>query len=208
MSRDGRWVDSLPAPVASPLRSAKAAASKLEISFKRQALQRTSARITEGFPMFAPMSRGPWPILASLTVQSAHQTFPLMLELLSSTGIKIEDPTPVGMFARTEAEQDAALRIKVLFDQYGSDKSAGHDYHLLYGPLLESRGASAVLEIGLGTNNDHLVSHMTSRGKPGASLRAFRDFLPGGQIYGATWIGISTMPFTRRMPTWQHWYSV
>lgn len=131
--------------------------------------------------MFAPMSRGSWPILASLTTQSAKQAFPLMLELLASTGTKIEDPTPIGMFAGTEAEQEAALRIKALFDKYGSDKGNMHEYHLLYGPLLMSQDASAVLEVGLGTNNENVVSHMTSRGKPGASLRAFRDFLPAAR---------------------------
>jgi len=135
--------------------------------------------------MFAPMSRGSWPILASLTTQSAKQAFPLMLELLASTGTKIEDPTPIGLLAGTEAKQDAALRIKALFDKHGSDKGNIHEYHLLYGPLLMSQDASAVLEIGLGTNNENVVSHMTSRGKPGASLRAFRDFLPEAQIYGA-----------------------
>lgn len=154
-------------------------------SLKRQVLYRTSMRIAEGFPMFAPMSQGSSPAIASLTKQSARQTFPLMLELLSSAGIKIEAPTPIALFAGTDAEQDAALRLKDLFDKYGSDKARTHEYHLLYGPLLMLRDEVAVLEIGLGTNNKNIVSNMTSHGKPGASLRAFRDFLPDAQIYGA-----------------------
>jgi hypothetical protein len=56
---------------------------------------------------------------------------------------------------------------------------------LLYGALLASTDASALLEIGLGTNNVNFVSNMGSHGKPGASLRAFRDYLPNAQIYGA-----------------------
>ena len=37
----------------------------------------------------------------------------------------------------------------------------------------------------MGTNNRHVVSHMGVDGKPGASLRAFRQHLPNAQIYGA-----------------------
>jgi 23S rRNA U2552 (ribose-2'-O)-methylase RlmE/FtsJ len=42
-----------------------------------------------------------------------------------------------------------------------------------------------ILEIGLGTNNIDVMSNMGRFGKPGASLRAFRDFLPNAYIYGA-----------------------
>lgn len=33
-----------------------------------------------------------------------------------------------------------------------------------------------ILELGIGTNNPNVPSNMGARGKPGASLRAFRDF--------------------------------
>lgn len=42
-----------------------------------------------------------------------------------------------------------------------------------------------MLEIGLGTNHEDVVSNMSSAGSPGASLRAFRDYLPAAQIFGA-----------------------
>lgn len=146
-------------------------------------------RIIRSFRMFAPMAAGSGRACASLTIQSAQQTFPFMLELLSSAGTKVEATTPIAMFADTEEKQAAALKLKELFDSYGSDKAVsdngGHNYHLLYGPILAPRDASAVLEIGLGTNNVGIVSNMGRRGRPGASLRAFRDFLPGAQVYGA-----------------------
>jgi hypothetical protein len=145
-----------------------------------------SLQILESLPIFAPNSAGAANERALLTIQAANQTFPLMLELLARTGTKIEDPTPIAKFADTSEKQAAALRLKELFDQYGSDKGdTNHRYHLLYGALLASTNASALLEIGLGTNNVNVVSNMGSRGKPGASLRAFRDYLPGAQIYGA-----------------------
>ena len=42
-----------------------------------------------------------------------------------------------------------------------------------------------ILEIGLGTNNVDVVSNMGRDGIPGASLRAFRDYLINSKIYGA-----------------------
>jgi hypothetical protein len=62
-----------------------------------------------------------------------------------------------------------------------------HDYHQLYAPMLASRRQEPfrLLEIGIGSNNANVVSNMGVTGKPGASLRAFRDFLPYGEIFGA-----------------------
>jgi hypothetical protein len=42
-----------------------------------------------------------------------------------------------------------------------------------------------ILEIGLGSNNLNIVSNMGIFGKPGASIRAFRDYLPNSLIFGA-----------------------
>ena len=75
-----------------------------------------------------------------------------------------------------------------LFKKYGSDKSTTHNYFIFYSYILNTLGIKNklnVLEIGLGTNNPNLVSTMGSSGMPGASLRAFRDYLPNSDIYGA-----------------------
>lgn len=76
--------------------------------------------------------------------------------------------------------------MKELLDQYGSDKATRHNYHHLYGTLLEDRTAiTGIFEVGLGTNNPTVVSNMGGIGRPGSSLRAFRDFAPNAHIYGA-----------------------
>ena len=76
--------------------------------------------------------------------------------------------------------------LKLLFAKFGSDKSTGHNYHRLYGEILKNKDdISYVLEIGLGTNNLDVVSNMGTRGVPGASLRAFREYLPNATIFGA-----------------------
>jgi hypothetical protein len=145
-----------------------------------------NTQILESLPMFAPNGAGAMRERTALTIQAASQTFPLMIDLLSRTGTAIKDPTPVSAFADTSEKREAALELKKLFDQYGSDKgNPNHNYHWLYGAILGTRDASALLEIGLGTNNEDVVSNMTRNGKPGASLRAFRDYLPDAHIYGA-----------------------
>ena len=81
---------------------------------------------------------------------------------------------------------DAAPLLKQYFDEYGSDKSRTHNYHLIYGALMPAPSkVQSLLEIGLGTNNTDIVSSMGEAGKPGASLRAFRKYLPNAKIYGA-----------------------
>jgi hypothetical protein len=81
-----------------------------------------------------------------------------------------------------------------LCEKYGSDKGSGtqafsrqHNftayYHSLFTPIRNQR--ISFFEMGLGTNNTSILSNMGSHGKPGASLRAWRDYFPKAQIYGA-----------------------
>jgi len=75
-----------------------------------------------------------------------------------------------------------------IFREHGSDKSTVNDYYLIYSDFidrLKNKGPLRILEIGLGTNNPKLVSSMGPSGRPGASLRAFRDALPEARVYGA-----------------------
>lgn len=75
--------------------------------------------------------------------------------------------------------------LKKLFNTHGSDKSNSHNYDILYANILSDReNIKLVAEIGLGTNNTSVLSNMGSEGRPGASLRAFRDYLPNASIYG------------------------
>jgi hypothetical protein len=143
-----------------------------------------SYHVIESFPAFAPNSGGSWRLRASLASQGARQTFLFMLDLLTSTGIQIDEAIPIALLADTDEKKDAAVKLMALFEHYGSDKP-NHDYHLLYGAILAKRDCSAVLEIGLGTTDVRFVSHMHGLGKPGSSLRAFRDFLPDARVYGA-----------------------
>ena len=106
--------------------------------------------------------------------------------MLRSQGVRLLDPVASEAFPKTDAERDAAQRLSALFMKHGSDKSDAHDYHNVYGPILTRGGLfKRLFEVGLGTNNVDVVSNMGHAGRPGASLRAFRDYLPEALVYGA-----------------------
>jgi hypothetical protein len=69
---------------------------------------------------------------------------------------------------------------------YGSDKGSHHGYTEIYERLLREKKdkIEVVIEIGIGTNNPNLESNMGVNGKPGASLRAWRDYFSNSTIYG------------------------
>jgi hypothetical protein len=88
--------------------------------------------------------------------------------------------------------------LNSLCDKYGSDKGeikgSGHPYpwsshsyadfyERLFGHCRSE--IKSVFECGLGTNNQDIPSNMTTNGKPGASLRVWRDYFPNARIYGA-----------------------
>jgi hypothetical protein len=71
---------------------------------------------------------------------------------------------------------------------HGSDKGSGwHNYTTIYNVIFEGfRDQSGrIFELGLGTNNTSLVSNMGMEGRPGASLRGWREFFPRFRAFGA-----------------------
>jgi hypothetical protein len=135
--------------------------------------------------MFTPYSGGSLADLAALTIQSANRTFDLTDEILLATGNAGAESVGIEYFADNDEKRASANLLKTLFNLFGSDKSTHHNYHLLYGALLNPATTVNILEIGIGTNNTEIVSNMGAKGRPGASLRAFREFLPNATIYGA-----------------------
>lgn len=80
---------------------------------------------------------------------------------------------------------DSSISLRRLLIQHNSDKSSPHRYHILYNVILKDReNIKNVLEVGLGTNNPGIISTMGVGGSPGASLRAFKEYLPNANIYG------------------------
>jgi hypothetical protein len=99
---------------------------------------------------------------------------------------------PATVFLRStdfgDQNPDLTEQLRSLFAEHGSDKSTTHDYYRVYSDVLARlsvKPAIRLLEIGLGTNNELLISSMGQAGRPGASLRTFRDALPNARVYGA-----------------------
>jgi len=81
-------------------------------------------------------------------------------------------------------------KLTDLMNLYGSDKGGlnnHHNYSVYYSEIFSSRKniIKNFLEIGLGTNNTSIPSNMGPTGTPLASLRAWKDYFPNAQIYGA-----------------------
>ena len=146
----------------------------------------STLNVLETVPLYVPFSAGEYKDVAPLTIQNVNLTFPFLGVLLKAIGTERVPLVPVEELPKNNAEVESANALKVLLDSYGSDKAGYHNYHYLYGPILKDRSSiKATLEIGMGTNFADVVSNMGAQGKPGASLRAFRDFLPNARIFGA-----------------------
>lgn len=146
----------------------------------------TRHNILVAFPSFIPYSAGSYSEKSALTIKSINRTFPRLSSLLSSLNDLRFIEKNIMEFSEGESERESVLRLKKVLDAYGSDKATLHNYHHLYGAILSnSDDVKLVFEVGLGTNNTDVVSNMGVSGRPGASLRAFREFLPNAIIYGA-----------------------
>lgn len=91
--------------------------------------------------------------------------------------------TKIEEFERKYLNDHKCKKLKNLFNKYGSDKTRSSLVYI-YFEIFSNFKINSLFEIGLGTNNIKVRSNMGLDGKPGASLRAFRDYL-GIKIYGA-----------------------
>jgi cephalosporin hydroxylase len=154
---------------------------------KKRVEKKVSRRVLREFPMFVPNSYGSANARATLTAVAAEQSILHLSRLLSYAGAT-EQISIVGAqdLATTPRQREAAATLEKLFSKHGSDKSSVHDYHHVYGALLdEPQRLETIVEIGIGTNNPSLVSTMGAGGKPGASLRAFAEYASRARIIGA-----------------------
>jgi hypothetical protein len=75
-----------------------------------------------------------------------------------------------------------------LMTKHGSDKGNGwHNYTIVYHELFKNIKYNKlnIFEFGIGTTNVSFPSSMGPTGKPGASLRGWREYFPNSIIYGA-----------------------
>ena len=75
-----------------------------------------------------------------------------------------------------------------IMNENGSDKGSGwHNYTILYEGIFSKKRLDKlnIFELGLGTNNIEISSNMGPNGKPGASLRGWKEYFTNSDIYGA-----------------------
>jgi hypothetical protein len=158
---------------------------KKYFNFKGNYFDFNRLNVCRTFPLFTPHSAGSYKDLSRLTVQAVNETIPLLSAFAMSVGNRHCKGTSIKSFPVSDEDLEAASEIKTYFDRHGSDKGS-NGYHNVYGPILKKRDeVTGILEIGLGTNNIDVVSNMALWGTPGASLRAFREFLKSAMIFGA-----------------------
>lgn len=143
--------------------------------------------ICQALPLFTPASAGTMEARSDLTIQSANACIPLLARLSGAFDAGgFGPPVPLEECFATLEHLNAARELGYLLNHHGSDKASSNNYHDMYAPILADReNIRTIVEIGLGTNNTDVVSNMGSAGRPGASLRAFRDFAPNAQVFGA-----------------------
>jgi SAM-dependent methyltransferase len=159
------------------------AAIQRELDRRRET---TTLDVVAALPLYAPNSSGGYAAKAELTLMAAREVFPALASVSGSREagpIELTDVRSVALSSRAVA---AAEALKERLDAHGSDKATYHNYHYLYGTLLaDNASIQRIFEIGLGTGDPAIVSNMGPAARPGASLRAFRDFCPNAVVYGA-----------------------
>ena len=132
-------------------------------------------------------------------IKSCNDGLNTTLDLLTRVLMLLETHAVREGFRHCDEQSDGRFgELAILCDKYGSDKGSrnyssgkahpyrwrphtyAQIYELLFAPIRHT--VRYVFECGLGTNNPKLASNMGARGKPGASLRAWRDYFAGDAL--------------------------
>ena len=109
---------------------------------------------------------------------------------VQAKGGKVKDK--VKMDIRVEFDPRQPTPLCKLMKDFGSDKGSLfdvelHNYTTYYYAILSHLRDQPlrVFEMGIGSNDTTVPSNMGAAGRPGASLRGWKAFLPKAQIFGA-----------------------
>jgi hypothetical protein len=158
---------------------------------ERQAQERLAAHtdvldVSSEFLLYSPNSSGGYRERSVLTKSCVNGLMPAFVAMATNAVALVAEVMDIDSVYHDEDAEQRCKLLGRLLTEHGSDKATDHDYHKLYSSILADReDVRSILEVGMGSNNLDVVSNMGAGGRPGASLRAFRDFLPNAQIYGA-----------------------
>ena len=143
--------------------------------YKKIYLKKSDINIIETFEEFAPNVSGDVDLKIENTIYNI-KNFTSSLDSL----INLQEE----IIQLNNLAENSDTELSRLLQEYGSDKKA-LQYDLIYSKIFkEIKDFTLLIEIGIGTNNEDILSNMSKFGKPGASLRAFRDYLQTVEIVG------------------------
>ena len=143
--------------------------------YKNIYLKKSDINIIETFEEFAPNVSGDVDLKIENTIYNI-KNFTSSLDSL----INLQEE----IIQLNNLAENSDTELSTLLQEYGSDKKA-LQYDLIYSKIFnEIKDFTLLIEIGIGTNNEDILSNMSKFGKPGASLRAFRDYLQTVEIVG------------------------
>ena len=148
--------------------------------------KKTSLNLLTTFSSFKPHGNQDYESFVPLVVQNINETIPKIAQIA-----EFENKNNIldySMFYdQTKHKNTEKIKYKLSqnLETYGSDK-VRNNYHLIYSCILKDIELPYnILEIGLGTNDVKVVSSMGLSGKPGASIKGFKDTFTASKIYGA-----------------------
>ncbi len=116
------------------------------------------------------------------TLQEVHKDMKGSFTALQSLARKYANVPDVIPWNKRYSELDDkdTQDLAELFKKYGSDKSTRHNYYVIYADVLKGRRNEEfmIFEMGLGKPSASVLNTC-------ASSKAFRDWAPKAQIYGA-----------------------
>jgi hypothetical protein len=164
---------------------AKSLALKLLINQSTPEAVLSEVDLDSIFPMYTPKSGGTREARALETLKAINQVFERIHQI---SELFLPKVTPTFVLETTFTNPNQVRRsdqLRQLLNGYSSDKAYTHSYHHFYANIFEStENVLNILEVGIGTNNLDVLSTMGPNGKPGASLRAFRDFFLNANVVG------------------------
>jgi cephalosporin hydroxylase len=158
--------------------------NKMIINFLRiiRTFRFSIINIERTFPVYTPGSAGDYKVISILTIDNINST----LESLSSLATNDMIDHELKKFYQNDLNPITQELLKNSFIFYGSDKATTHDYYIVYANILNSiTNPYKIFEIGLGSNNVKIASNMGKKGRPGASLRSFKDVYTNSNLFGA-----------------------
>lgn len=164
--------------------SVKASIKKLYKSLKqvlKSTLEKKSTKhnIQTTFPTFQPASSGNYKMYENSIINNINSILPILSQIS-----KLKRTLDIIDVDDLNVEIEHVEYLGKLFKKYKSDKSTSHDYHKIYSHYIGKKDNFVLVEIGIGTNNEDVISNMSNKGNPGASLYAFSDAYPNSKIIG------------------------